>query len=88
MHSPRVESLFLLALWSSLTQAPLPFKAKCSGASSSGFLILRLFWRATLMWEHLCVVSVCLILFGARATFSSPLSSVHVGFYHLDRRCD
>lgn len=88
MHSPRVESLFLPALWSSLTRAPLPFKAKCSGASSSGFLILRLSSRATLMWEHLCMVSVCLILFGARATFSSPLSSVHGGFHHPDRRCD
>ena len=35
LHSPRVKSLFLLVLWSSCTQAPLAFKAKCSGAPTS-----------------------------------------------------
>ena len=32
VHSHRVESLFLLVLWSSCTEASLAFKAKCSGA--------------------------------------------------------
>ena len=33
VYPPRVESLFLLALWRSYTQAPRIFKVKCSGAS-------------------------------------------------------
>ena len=36
VHPPRVESLFLPALWSSCIQAPLAFKAKCAG----GFFLL------------------------------------------------
>ena len=35
VHPPRVESVFPPVLWSSCTQAPLAFKAKCSGGSSS-----------------------------------------------------
>ena len=36
VRPPRVESLFLPVLWSSCTQDPLAFKAKCSG----GFFLL------------------------------------------------
>ena len=34
-YPPRAESVFPLVMWSSCTQDPLPFKAKCSGGSSS-----------------------------------------------------
>ena len=65
-----MESLYPSTLLGSHTQAPLAFKAKCSGGSSSRCQSLTLCWRAIFMWEHPCVVSVCLIFFGLRAVFS------------------
>ena len=42
VHPPKVESLFLPVLWSSCTQAPVAFKAKCFGGSSYYGQTLRL----------------------------------------------
>ena len=59
VHPPRVEFLFSPVLWSSCHQAPLAFKAKCSGGSSSLCQIPRLgsqTWGSelSLLWENLC----------------------------------
>ena len=60
---PRVESLFPPVLWSSCTQAPLAFKAKGSGGSSSQCQIPRLgslMWdsKLSLLWGKLCDIII------------------------------
>ena len=55
--SPRVESLFTPVLWSSFSQAPLAFKAKCHGGSCSWCQTPRLgnlMWGSelSLLWEN------------------------------------
>lgn len=66
VHLPKVESLFLHALWRLWTQAPLDFKAKCCKDSSSQWLTPRLSWKTIFIWECPCVISVYLMIFGAR----------------------
>ena len=59
VHPPRVEFLFSPVLWSSCNQAPLAFKTKCSGGSSSWCQTPRLgslTWGSelSLLWENFC----------------------------------
>lgn len=70
VHLPKVESLFLYALWKLCTQAPLNLKAKCSKDSSSQWLSLRLSWKTIFMWECPCVISALLMFFWCKDVFS------------------
>ena len=63
---PRVAFLFPPVLWSFCDEAPLTFKAKCSGGSSSQFqipILGSLTWGSelSLLWENLCdiIILVC-----------------------------
>ena len=60
---PRVQSLFPPVLWSSCTQAPRAFKAKCSGGSSSWcqtLMLGSLTWGSGLSFlcENLCDIII------------------------------
>ena len=60
-----IESLFPPILWSSCTQAPLVFKAKYSGGSSSQCQTPRqgsLTWSSELLQENLCNINIFLFV--------------------------
>ena len=73
MRPPRV---FPPALWSSCSQAPLAFRAECSGGSSSQCQTLRLSWRAIFMYTCPYIACVILIFFSVRAVFSMDVCHV------------